>query len=218
MSHCKQCQVHVNALRDLVLRGGTGSTLEKAGVQQHLNMTIDYYGSFASDDTCETAAQGTEHGPTMCTTDRYHLCAQQLAGPQWFDFAHCMWMNIDRLKCGNNGACETRDEYHEAFSLVYPMCTKLIGIDAELVTTCAEGPQGVALQQASYARTSQRSRALYGFAPVFVDGDHVEEPSEWRDAVDPLAWGQGVLQAICGKLREADVPACKGLVASNIEV
>jgi len=152
----------------------------------------------------------------MCATDRYHLCAQELAGPQWFDFAHCMWMNIDLLKCGNNGACETRDEYHEAFSLVYPMCSKLIGIDAGLVTTCAEGSQGVALQKASYARTLKR--ASYGFAPVFVDGDNVEDPSDWRDAVDPLAWGQRVLQAICEKLGEADVPACKDLVAGNIEV
>lgn len=207
MSHCKQCQVHVNALRDLVLRGGM-CTLE-AGVEPYLNMTIDYYGSMGPDGSCESASQETEHGPTMCATDRYHLCAQRYAGPTWFDFVHCMWMNIDLLKCGNNGHCDTSEEYHKAFSSVYPTCASLTHVNSSVISACAEGEEGVALQRASYARTSKRSSA--GFAPVFVNGAHVEEPNGWRKAVDPLAWGKQVLQAICSGLSGADVLACKDL-------
>merc|ERR1711918_200409 len=49
--------------------------------------------------------------------------------------------------------------------------------------------------------------------PRCFDGDNVKEPSEWRDAVDPLAWGQRVLQAICGKLHDWQLFAGLSLLA-----
>mmetsp|Transcript_28549 Transcript_28549/g.46444 ORF Transcript_28549/g.46444 Transcript_28549/m.46444 type:complete len:261 (+) Transcript_28549:76-858(+) len=206
-SLCKQCQIHIAGMRDIVLRGGNESSLEEAGVKPWLNITIDYYGAIARDGTCESAAKGTEHGSDICVTDRYHLCAQRgglsttsesAVRPlgDWFDFVHCMWMNIDVLKCGNNNHCATSDEFSTALELVFPMCAKLTGADEERIRHCANGKEGRNLQAASYARTKERSE--FGFAPIFIDGKYVSSADNiWRKTPNQLHYGKVVLATIC---------------------
>mmetsp|Transcript_7453 Transcript_7453/g.12204 ORF Transcript_7453/g.12204 Transcript_7453/m.12204 type:complete len:112 (-) Transcript_7453:997-1332(-) len=62
-SLCKQCQIHIAGMRDIVLRGGNESSLEEAGVKPWLNITIDYYGAIARDGTCESAAKFVNFPP-----------------------------------------------------------------------------------------------------------------------------------------------------------
>jgi hypothetical protein len=109
-SLCKQCQVHIAALNDVVFNAASEADPTLAGIQGAANVSVDYYGSIGPDGTCESAAAGTEHGPDMCVTDRYHLCAQNATGGSnagaagsWFGFVHCMFMTSDLLKCGKNG-------------------------------------------------------------------------------------------------------------------
>ena len=199
MSLCKQCQMHIAATNDMIWNGGLELTPSKAGVRAMTNFSIDYYGpKLMSGHTCEAASVGTEHGPDQCVNDRYHLCAQHADPPEpsWFDYVHCMWMNIDVLKCGHNGHCDTSTEYAHALSLVHPMCAALTGVDAAAIAACANSERGVQLARDSYART--RGTAGLPFAPAFVDGVVVDGADQfWRKTPDQLHWGRAVLDAVC---------------------
>jgi len=154
----------------------------------------------------------------MCTTDRVHLCAQSLYGGTktgaaagWWPFVHCMFMNIDGLKCGNNGHCDESSTFRANLAGVLPACAAMNGVDAALISACADGPDGVALQKASYARTTQTAK--YGFAPAFVDGSYVEGADAfWRKSPDQLLYGQSLIEAICTAgtgPSSADATACQ---------
>ena len=197
-SLCKMCQIHVAALQDDLFHMGleldepTASTPVFAAT----NFSIDFYGRIPSNSTCEMAAEGTEHGPDMCVTDRYHLCAQHSGAPHWFDYTHCMMMNIDSLKCHRNGHCPSRERFYAALGLVHPMCAVLSGVDAEAIQTCANSPEAVELQKLSYARTQQRTQGT-SFAPIFVDGKKLDVDRFWRKTPDSMYYGQQVLEAVC---------------------
>uniref|UniRef100_A0A7S2SQU0 Uncharacterized protein n=1 Tax=Rhizochromulina marina TaxID=1034831 RepID=A0A7S2SQU0_9STRA len=215
-SLCKQCQIHVAAVRDDVLHGGLEVSASEAGVAQFLNMSIDYYGNIAADGTCESAANGTEHGPAMCVTDRYHLCAQHAlpttsAAPdatRWFQYVHCMFQNIDVLKCGSNGYCAEEPAFRRALDTVHGMCSSSASVDGDAIAACASGSLGRQLQAESYDRTKRTRR--YGFAPVFIDGNYLEGADAfWRKTPDQLLYGRTLLEAICtAPESNQSAPAC----------
>ena len=63
---------------------------------------------------------------------RYHLCAQHVAGgvaKDFFPYIHCMFMNNDLLKCGQNTHCNTPEASAAAIALVAPVCAQLTGMD-----------------------------------------------------------------------------------------
>jgi len=204
-SLCKQCQIHIAALQDDVFHAGL--ELDEPSILAVTNFSIDYYGDVPANGTCESAAEGSEHGPDMCVMDRYHLCAQHSGEPKWFDYVHCMFMNIDSLKCHVNGHCQKRDQFFTALGLVHPMCAKMAGVYADAIQSCAESPRALELQRASYART--KARARYGFAPIFVDGDKLEVDRFWRKTPDSMFYGQTVLEAVCSaaEKRQSGKPA-----------
>jgi hypothetical protein len=206
-SLCKQCQIHVAGFNDDVITGGLEEdfSVAEAGILSELELSIDYYGIVPPGGTCEEAAAGTEHGPDMCTTDRLHLCAQSMLGgseagaaSRWWPFVHCMFMMVDGLKCGNNGHCDGNSTgFATALSTVLPTCALLGGgLDVEALTACANGPDGIALQRASYQATDQT--LADGFAPAYVQSSLVEgADSFWRDSPDQLLYGKTLLQNIC---------------------
>jgi hypothetical protein len=206
-SMCKQCQVHTAAVQDILLHAGMESDV--SGMREVVSLNINYYGGWpfyvASNGTCEAAAVGLEHGPDRCVTDRYHLCAQHAVPPEprWFDYAQCMWMNIDSLKCHKNGFCADRADYFAALDRVHPMCAESSGVDGETIKACAESPRATELQRASYTRAN-KTVSQYGFAPTFVDGNHLEEVPRWRKTVDMLSYGQRLLKTVC-KIVEAKI-------------
>jgi hypothetical protein len=170
-SLCKQCQIHVGAIDDMVLHGGNEASVADAGVLSNLELSIDYYGT----QDCEAVANAThtEHGPDMCVADRYHLCAQQLAGgagtgaaATWWPFTHCMFMNVDQLKCGVNGHCADRAAFNATLRAAIPLCALVAGMSADAITACAESSAAVELADASYARTAKT--LADGFAPACV--------------------------------------------------
>jgi len=150
-------------------------------------------------------------------TDRYHLCAQHLAGgiatgaaSKWLPYVHCMFMNSDMLKCGNNGHCGSRAEFKNALSIVAPMCAELTGMDKRPLQECAEGQLGHELQVASYNRT--KATASMSFAPVFVNGRCLQDADHfWRKVPDQLRWGKTVLGAICANSDALPNATCSGL-------
>ena len=119
---CKECQVHTAALQDILLHAGNES--DNSGIASVVSLHIDYYGGWPYyepyNGTCEAAAVDMEHGPDRCTTDRYHLCSQHASPPEphWFNYVQCMWLNIDTLKCHNNGSCKQRSDFFDALSRV----------------------------------------------------------------------------------------------------
>ena len=217
MSLCKQCQIHIAATNDMIWNGGLELAPSVAGVRGLTNFSIDYYGpKSSSGQTCEAASSGTEHGPDQCVNDRYHLCAQHADPPEpkWFNYVHCMWMNIDVLKCGHNGHCNTSTEYVHALGLIHPMCATLTGVDAAGIAACAHSERGMELARKSYAHTHART-AGFPFAPAFVDGTFVDGADQlWRKTPDQLHWGRAVLDAVCKAAAARNVSAPPPLACS----
>ena len=207
-SLCKQCQVHTAAVQDILLHAG--AEMDHAGLAEVVDLSIDYYGGWPTYEpytgTCEAHAVGLEHGPDRCVTDRYHLCAQHgdpasdyATQPGWFNYVQCMWMNIDTLKCHNNGFCAQRSSYFAALARVHPMCAASAGVNATAIKVCAESPRAVALQKASYLRAN--ATLQHGFAPTYVNGKYMSEAPRWRFAVDMLAYGRKLLTTVCDILK-----------------
>ena len=219
-SLCKECQVHTAAVQDLLLHAGNET--DNPGISQVVSLHIDYYGGWPTytphpNTTCETAARNLEHGPDRCTMDRYHLCAQHalpsMYEPKWFDYVHCLWMNIDTLKCHRNSFCKTRAEFVEALSLVHPMCAHSANVDGDAIRACAESPKAIDLQHQSYLKANQTIKR--GFAPTYVDGKYLVEVPRWRLTVDMLSYGKRLLTTVCGIVasnNSSELPlGCRGL-------
>ena len=198
-SLCKECQVHTAAVQDILLHAGNES--DDSGLAGVVSLAIDYYGGWPTyvpnNDTCENNAIGLEHGPDRCVTDRYHLCAQHASPPEphWFDYVHCLWMNIDTLKCHKNGFCAKRSDFFEALSRVHPMCAESAGVNGEAIQACAESSRAIELQKASYLRANKT--LVHGFAPTYVDGIYLKEVPRWRLTVDMLSYGRKLLTTVC---------------------
>ena len=205
-SLCKQCQIHVAGFTDDVIHGGLELSPADAGVLARTELSIDYYGR--TSPSCETAAAGTEHGPDMCSTDRVHLCAQALHGgaatgaaARWWPFVHCMFMLVDGLKCGNNGHCDDSAQFVVRRDAAVPTCALLADVNATAIEECADGPEGVALANRSYAATDRT--LADGFAPAYVDGVLVEGADAfWRVSPDQLRYGRVLLATVCASLGE----------------
>ena len=218
-SLCKECQVHTAAVQDLLLHAGNES--DNSGMAAVVSLHIDYYGGWPYyepySSTCEAAAVDMEHGPDRCTTDRYHLCAQHASPPEphWFNYVQCMWLNIDTLKCHNNGSCKQRSDFFDALSRVHPMCADSAGVNGKAIQQCAESPRAVELQAASYLRAN--STLLHGFAPTYVNGVYLKEVPRWRLTVDMLSYGRSLLTTVCNivasKIPNPSLPpsGCRGL-------
>jgi len=192
--------------------------MEDAGMMSELEMSIDYYG--APDCVAHAEKWDTEHGPDLCYTDRYHLCAQKQgggsakgAGQTWWPFVHCMFMNMDQMKCGVNEHCEDSSRFEAALQGSVNLCAAVSGMDGDAITTCASGEEGEELAKESYRRTDKT--LLAGFAPAYINGDKLEGADEvWRKTPDQLLYGQTMLTALCGAIVEGNATApgaCKGL-------
>ncbi len=173
--------------------------LEAAGIQAVVDLQVDYIGTMWADGSCDN---NTEHSPDMCITDRYHLCArsQPSVGWRWWDYTHCLFMQQQFLKCGNNGYCTNPEDFFGAMANAHETCAAFAKIDAAAVSACARSPAAIAMQQASFARSAAASTTPDGkklFAPIFVDGKLVDEGTKWRDSPNALVLGKNMLEAIC---------------------
>lgn len=219
-SLCKQCQIHTAGIDDIVIHGGSESSMEDAGMMKELEMSVDYYGF--PDCVSHAEKWHTEHGPDLCYTDRYHLCAQSLGGGTaqgaaqlWWPFVHCMFMNMDQLKCGVNEHCEDHSRYESVVNGAVALCSSVSGMDGDAITACATGSEGEALAKESYKRTDKT--LLDGFAPAYINGEKLEGADEiWRKTPDQLLYGKTMLSTLCGVMTQnganSTLPdACKRL-------
>ena len=196
-SLCKQCQIHTAAIDDIVVHGGNEGPVSPLWAA--LEVSVDYYGHGKN---CESFPYSTEHGPDMCVTDRYHLCAQVLGGGSqagaavaWWPFTHCLMMNIDQLKCGVNTHCDTTEQFRSMLTPTVALCAAVSHLDLTALAECAEGQQGLDLALESYRRTDKT--LVDGFAPAYIDGVKVQGCDDiWLKTPDNLLYGQTVLSAL----------------------
>ncbi len=206
-SLCKQCQIHTAAIDDIVVHGGDEGLM---GMLSDISLSVDYYGHA----DCEDNPYSIEHGPAMCVTDRYQLCAQELnggtakgAGAVWWPFNHCMMMNIDQLKCGVNTHCDTMHQFRGMLEMTVPLCAAVSSLNTTALVECAEGKQGKNLANLSYKRTDLTLGD--GFAPVYINGLKLQGcDSIWRKTPDNVLYGKTMLAALCDLESESDATAC----------
>lgn len=224
MSLCHECQMHISAINNCIVTGGLELSAQEAGALAETELSIDYYGSIGSDGTCKSG-QMSDHGPDQCEIDRYHVCAQDMMGGsstgaalRWWPFVHCMFMNIDFLKCGNNLKCDTYDEFTKVRDSIVNSCAAVTNINKTELTECANGPRGHALQAASFNRTNALPSAD-GFAPPFVAGEWAKEADyEWRGLTpDQLKYGKAILTRMCNAMgsKSSNVRACVNITATE---
>ena len=198
-SLCKQCQIHTAAIDDIVVHGGNEGPV---GMLGDLSLSVDYYGHAS----CEESPWSTEHGPSMCVTDRYQLCAQELGGgtalgaaAAWWPFNHCLMMNMDQLKCGVNTHCDTTDQFRAMLEMTLPLCAAVANnpaLNSTAIAECAEGVQGKELASASYKRTDLTLQD--GFAPVYINGQKLTGGDTiWRKTPENVLYGKTMLSTLC---------------------
>ena len=229
-SLCKQCQMHVQAMRDGVLRAGLELAPAAAGVRGAVALSVDFAGPAFASGTCEGHSAGTEHGPDMCVADRYHLCAQHpsadinqtASGWAWWDYSYCLYQNIDVLKCGNNGHCTESAggagdgaRFAAALAAVHPMCAAFAGVNASAIEACASSDAARAMQRASFARTAAATQASGGtFAPALVNGVKPAGTDDfWRLMPNTTDWAAGILRAVCDAAAKPKPFGCVGIGA-----
>ena len=87
-----------------------------------------------------------QEGLQDCLLARYQLCAQHgIIGPDadWFDFTACLYRN--------QAATDTIDDNMKAFNATIAYCAALRTYSLPALKSCAEGPTGLALLEASHA-------------------------------------------------------------------
>lgn len=224
MSECHECQMHIAAINNNVFTGGLEYSLHEAGVLEELELSVDYYGNLGSDGLCEHGDL-SPHGPQQCEIDRFHVCAQDILGGtktgaamKWWPFVHCLFMNLDFLKCGSNWYCEDYSQFAAARDSIVSTCAAVTGVDHEALLSCANSTMGRKLQAASFNRTNSLP-PKFGFAPPFVQGEYVKGTEEmmWRLSPDQLQYGQAILGDICEGLQHDDInaAACVNMTKSN---
>jgi hypothetical protein len=215
--------MHVQAFRDGVLRAGTEISPDEAGIEAVIELQLDFIGPPwkhpGAGTTCESMSANSEHGPDMCTSDRYHLCAQHptgdinatAAGFAWLSYSFCLFQNIDVLKCGNNAHCAESSVFQSALTdHVHPMCAKFAGLNSTAIMNCAQSPLAIDMQTASFARSAAAALKTGGsFAPVFINGIKPAHGTDdaWRETVNATTWASVVLQAICDAVPGGSQPA-----------
>jgi hypothetical protein len=219
-SMCKQCQIHIAGIDDIVIHGGDESSTEESGMISELSMSVDYYGT--PDCIMNATKMDTEHGPNMCITDRVHLCAQKQgggtdkgAGSNWFPFVHCMFMNMDQLKCGVNGHCDDDKKFYTALEAAIPFCATVSNLDGNAISDCAMGDEGKELALTSYLKTGKTLKD--GFAAAYINGNKLENADYiWRKTPDQLLYGQTMLSTLCDALPLNSTPnACTDISHKN---
>ena len=221
MSECHECQMHIAAINDDIMTGGLEASYAEAGIIEHLELSVDYYGEIGDDGTCESAAGDDPHGPQQCEIDRVHLCAQNMYGgtitgaaATWWPFVHCMFSQINWLKCGSNWFCEDYDDFAVRRDAVVNMCSAVMfpaQFNSSAIFECANGELGAELQAASFNRTAAIPDE-YGFAAPFVNGNFVDAEVEWRLSPDQLHYGKTILMEVCNNLEDpASAAACANM-------
>lgn len=219
MSLCHECQMHIASINNDIITGGNESSPAEAGVLRELELSVDYYGSIGPDGTCESGDM-SPHGPQQCQIDRYHLCGQHMGGGatkgaavKWWPFVHCMFMNLDFLKCGSNWFCNDTTQFSLVRDSIVGSCAAVTGVDHKALLECANGPLGRELQTASFNRTNSLNQSI-GFAPQFIEGEFIDTTGMfWRKSPDQLTYGKTLLGEICPHLADQDVEAlaCEGV-------
>lgn len=140
-----------------------------------IDFAVEYIG-----DILPTGDLTSMHGPKEVRGDTLQLCARQYS-EKWFEFVECQNENY-RAVDTNGESCATR-----------------VGLDPAVLKTCAEGPEGKSLLEASFKKAKERDAS--GSPTIFIGG---KEYNGNRRASD-------VMRAICGAYSESKPAVCNDL-------
>ena len=145
------------------------------------------------------------HGKGECQFQQWLLCAQKLSEPwpqrKWWDFQLCVDGTCSD-KASKLHPCTSQYQNPRNETLLQT-CATSVGIDYEALKTCATGPQGVALMDASARYTSSKgvSYGNQGLPVVLVNGKRI---SKFWDCHVPLAT---VVSSVCEAYDGPNKPA-----------
>jgi len=178
-------------------------------LNQAVNFSVDYIGTWPASGSCDTPS----HGPTECVTDAWNLCAEIL-NPQnnsWWAFDRCLYTQQNALKCGTEKCCTNLTLFNETVINVTTGCAKMVGMSPSVFATlrdCAIGSEGAALVKASFARTAAKKIAHTEW--VYVDGTYFDKHCEnpLVDCQHTDLWAEALLTFICTKIPSPKPAGC----------
>ena len=140
---------------------------------------VDYKVEYIGDIT-PTGDLTAMHGPKEVKGNTYQVCAHKYS-EKWVQFIACQnenWKSVDT----NGESCATR-----------------IGLDPAVLKSCAEGPEGKALLEASYRRAKDREAS--GSPTIYIGGKEYQGSRRPGD----------VMRAICGAYAGEKAAACSDI-------
>lgn len=142
-----------------------------------LDLHVEFIGNAAP-----TGELSSLHGPNEVKGDSYQVCAARYAPAKSFDFIQCQ--NENSKEVATNGEA----------------CAKRLGLPADKITACAEGPEGKELLKASFKRAQQAG--AQGSPTMIFEGNKYEGS---RKSIDLM---KGICNAAKGKKPKAcaDIP------------
>lgn len=147
--------------------------VEKFGAD--VDYSVDYIGNVLPSGDLTAM-----HGPPEVKGNLYQVCAHRYS-EQWVEFIACQnenWRAVDK----NGEACATR-----------------VGLDAAVLKSCAEGPEGKELLKASYERAEKRGAS--GSPTIYIGGKEYEGARRARD----------VMRAVCDAYAGGKPAACSDI-------
>ena len=161
-----------------------------------IDLKIDYI-----EDWSTGSCVNDEHGANDCTTDRYQLCAQNLASTtDAWNFIHCNFQYQSCLSTNTSPGGQYPNCYLDG---VLEGCAAYLsksGVDYAALKSCATNTTSAAWAKASGNVTAvvASSHPLW----VQVDGAAVTD-----DSAGTTAWATSVLTAICKAAKAKGVTA-----------
>jgi 2-hydroxychromene-2-carboxylate isomerase len=133
-----------------------------------MDLHVEYIGQTGAD-----GAPNSMHGPNEVKGDLTQVCVQKYAPEKAFDFILCQ--NENNKEIASNG----------------PACATKLGIPADKVTACADGPEGKELLLASFKRSTTKGAS--GSPTIFIAGNKYEggrKPTDFMKAICSSATGK----------------------------
>ncbi|MFO0554120.1 MAG: DsbA family protein [Polyangiaceae bacterium] len=155
-----------------------------ADVLKKFGSDIDFKVDYIAGKPSPNGELTSMHGPKEVKGDLVQVCAKKLSPANWYNFIVCQ--NKDKANVDTN----------------WTACAQEVGIPADQLGACADGPEGQQLLSESFQRAAAKQAT--GSPTIIINGNKYQGARRLAD----------VMRAICGGFSGAKPAACDNIPES----